>query len=338
MDRKCLEALVALAILAPGATVAQCLEFGTQAFCYAKDTTISSLREHDFTVEAVIKGEQSDQFQHPPILSNRNGPTGFMFFIHGLWGGSNYPMLAVQLSGVNYFLLNNGTFNGPILDGTCHHVAITRGRDTLNFFIDGTSIGSMPIWGPHSALSTANFELIGADFEDWSTFRGMISYVRAWDRALTPEEVLSWGGTDIPGDAPGLRGYWKLTEGAGQYSVDQTGQKDMRLGWSDMNTTGDPIWTNTCCKESELAPMTRNPAARELRFDAVADRLIIGPDPLGVPARACVFDHLGRVVHGPYEVSSTGGAWACSGLTTGLYVAVMEDGRHRETLRFFVQR
>ena len=49
-------------------------------------------------------------------------------------------MLAVQLNGVNKFLINNGTYNGSLLAGICHHVAVSRKSDTLYFYADGALI------------------------------------------------------------------------------------------------------------------------------------------------------------------------------------------------------
>ena len=88
----------------------------------------------------VLEGE-SLQKTHPIIFSNRSQVgVGSKLFFHDLWGGFQYKMLAVQLNGVNKFLINNGTYNGSLLAGICHHVAVSRKSDTLYFYADGALI------------------------------------------------------------------------------------------------------------------------------------------------------------------------------------------------------
>lgn len=334
--------VLSLTVLIPGPIAAQCLEFGApRAFCTARDTNITSIGTGDFTVEAVVNGIQGNQDIHAPILSNRFqsiSNRGLMFFIHAPWGPSTLPMLALQLNGTNYFFPNNGTFNAPVLDGTCHHVAVTRNQDTLVFFVDGTMIGDQVIPSWYSTAAQGSREVIGGDASNQFSFRGTMSHVRVWNRALSADELLAWGGVDIPGDTPGLLEYWKLNEGSGQFSYDQTGQVDMHLGYSPNTTNGDPTWTSACCgPDGPGTEAMSDPGARELRYDDIADRLIMGPGTVDVPTSITVFDAMGRMALQPRSVPFSGGDFALSDLATGFYLAVMEDGRHRETVRFFKQ-
>lgn len=334
-------ATVVLALALPYQGIAQSLDFvAPKSFCHTQDSTINSLGTGDFTVEAMIKGEESDQVDvHQPILSNRGAGVGLLFFIHSIWGGSNYPMLSIQLKGHNYLILNNGTYNGPLLDGTCHHVAITRNEDTLTFYVDGSAIGStlvVPLL--ESTFCPGRQELIGGDYYNDSYFVGTISQVRIWDRALTPSEVIKWGGVDIAGTTPGLRSYWKLNEGSGQLGLDAAGNADMILGWSANNTNRDPQWSTSSCADRAANDMQQpGQMQREMRYANGTGDLVIGPGTAGLATWVSVSDPLGRLVLDARQVSEAGEEISIGSLPTGIYVAELCDGQQRKTLRFFKQ-
>ncbi|MBL7985493.1 MAG: LamG domain-containing protein, partial [Flavobacteriales bacterium] len=201
-----------------------------------------------FTVEAWVRGTEADQATHPRILSNRDQiDNGFMFGFHGIWGGSAYKMLCMQLDGHNYILINNGTYNGRILDGTCHHVAVSKGPDSLRFYVDGAHIGSKVLQGNPSAATSALTMLIGNDEPDPQPFQGNISQVRLWDFVRTQAEIQADLEYSIPGSTPGLVGYWEMNEGVGQAIMDATNTSNGALGSVGSADVSDPTWTNDCC-------------------------------------------------------------------------------------------
>ena len=58
------------------------------------NAVLNNIGTGTFTVEAWVRGVESQQPTHPRILSNRDVTNnGFMFGLHGLWGGSAYKML-----------------------------------------------------------------------------------------------------------------------------------------------------------------------------------------------------------------------------------------------------
>ncbi|MBP7515714.1 MAG: LamG domain-containing protein, partial [Flavobacteriales bacterium] len=209
---------------------------------------LNSIATGPFTVEAWVRGVEADQVNHPRILSNRDMiDNGFMFGFHGLWGGSSHKMLCMQLDGLNYILIDNGSYNASLLDGTCHHVAVSKGADSLRFYVDGELIGSKVLQGSPSAATTAPSMIIGNDVPDPQPFNGNISQVRLWDHVRSQVEIIADKDYSIPGTTAGLVGYWELGEGSGQNTMDGTGGTDGLLGTSGSEEFTDPAWTNDGC-------------------------------------------------------------------------------------------
>jgi hypothetical protein len=140
---------------------------------------------NDFTIEAWIKGNVIGQVTHPLILSNRQqSNAGFMFFL--ATSGSGPRKLTLQLNSINY--TNPNTPN--VLDGQCHHVAISRRNNQLFYYIDGILdyVRTIPI---NLSIASSHPLWIGKDPNSLTTtpFEGLIEEVRIWDIARTDEEI-----------------------------------------------------------------------------------------------------------------------------------------------------
>ena len=224
---------------------------GNNDFVEIPTNALNNIGTNNFTFEAWINGEESLQNSHPTIFSNRNASSnGMDFFFHNLWGTSQYKMLCVQLGGTNYILLNNGSFNGSILDGNCHHVAISRSESIITFYVDGLSLGTrtiMPSGGIPTTTSTESLK-IGIDIPTNNVFNGTISQVRIWDIARSSSAIGTDMNLSILGSTPNLVGYWELNEGTGQVITDKTNNSNGTIGSSTSVDSNDPTWTseNSC--------------------------------------------------------------------------------------------
>lgn len=216
---------------------------GVDDYVEVPKTPIEQLNQ-DFTFEAWIQGNESDQTQHPIIFSNRNSAAGggFKFFFHGLWGGSQYKMLCIQLKSKNYQIINNGIYNGNILDGKCHHVAVSRKGDLLSYYVDGEFFGSRNIYTSEPILDINEPIWIGSEKATSNRFEGSIWDVRIWNKARTETEIKNTINQDIDGNTPNLISYWKLNEGEGQTIMDKTGLANGYLGSSEREEQYDPEW------------------------------------------------------------------------------------------------
>ncbi len=211
---------------------------------------INTIGNGDFTIEAWVKGLESEQQAHPVILSNSPSfPNGCVVFFHDIWGSSNSKMLCIQFGGQNHLLLSNGTFNGSILDGECHHIAITRLSGLLSFYVDGSLIGTYNSTVNQSLSSSRNVAWIGHDFGSSvnDPFKGSISEVRIWDRARTASEILNGMNSGFSASTQNLLAYWELNEGSGQLVVDKVSGNNGNLGSSINSDVNDPTWGAATC-------------------------------------------------------------------------------------------
>jgi gliding motility-associated-like protein len=213
----------------------------------------------DFTLEAWVRGVEAEQLEHPRILSNRDVlDHGTMFFFHGLWGGTNYKTLCLQIGGVNYLNVDNGPINGSILDGTCHHVAVSKDQDSLRFYVDGQPIGQRALVGPVDAATPAQSMLIGTDGPDPYPFKGTIGQVRVWQEVRSAAQIQASMGFSIVANTPGLFGYWELNEGTGQLATDKTNTANGVLGTSMLAEGQDPTWGDGCSVSASICTATLN--------------------------------------------------------------------------------
>ncbi|MEN0006115.1 MAG: LamG-like jellyroll fold domain-containing protein [Bacteroidota bacterium] len=227
---------------------------GDDNYVAIADDPLNEIGDGDFTFEAWIKGDAAGQSGHPMIFSNRGDNSfggGIMLFLHSQWGGSQYKMLCLQVGASNYFVLNNGTFNGSLLDNRCHHVAITRSANTLSYYIDGALIGIKNT----SNLGSIALEqplLIGKDQATNNTFNGTISQCRIWNVARTESEINDHKDLSLQGDEPGLLAYWEMDDEDSQVLTDKTGEYHGFLGSSIVADAQDPSWSDDGCVEASV--------------------------------------------------------------------------------------
>ncbi|MFT6844574.1 MAG: hypothetical protein ACJAUV_000755 [Flavobacteriales bacterium] len=227
-----------------------CLTFnGDDNYVEAENMALNEIGQGDFTVEAWIKGFENDQRYHPMIFSNRpNSSEGMLFFFHAIWGDSQYKMLCVQLNGMNYSLIDNGTFNGSLLDGAYHHVAVTKSNSLLQFYIDGHYTGERHLSSTTTVSSSSSTFLIGKDLATNNTFNGNIGDVRIWNYERSEFIIRSeMHSTDIQ-NITGLLGHWELNEGVGQLAFDKSTKAHGILGNSLFIDENDPTWEDGCLK------------------------------------------------------------------------------------------
>ncbi|MBK6341654.1 MAG: T9SS type A sorting domain-containing protein [Flavobacteriales bacterium] len=299
---------------------------------------LNDLGTGPFTVETWVRGTEADQVTHPRILSNRDQiDNGFMLGFHGIWGGSAYKMLCLQLDGLNYILINNGTYNGSILDGTCHHVAVSKGLDSLRFYVDGAHIGSKVLQGNPSAATSALSMLVGNDGPDPQPFQGNISQVRLWDFVRTQAEIQADLNYSIPGSTPGLLGYWELNEGVGQTITDETNTSNGSLGSVGTADVSDPTWINDGC---ELDPLHASleqwnaPSVLQVHPNPAQGQVQVELPEYRAPAELVIMDLTSRTVLFARLSGQQRTTLDVSHLNESVYLLHLRDGKTRRALRF----
>lgn len=249
-----LSAFIFLFVTQSGAQQLGSLNFnGEDNYVEIADSPLNTIGSGDFTIEAWISGKEDDQATHPMILSNRGDGAfggGILFFFHSIWGNSQSKMLCFQVNGNNYLHIDNGSFNGNILDGQCRHVAVSRAGDVLSFFVDGNEIGTKTI----PSASTVYFDgplWIGKDRATNNTFNGLISQCRIWNIARTQSQISESKDMSLEGNENGLIAYWELNNETSQTVTDKTQQYDGVLGGSPDIENEDPSWSEIGCVEEE---------------------------------------------------------------------------------------
>ena len=233
---------------------------GINAYVEIANDPLNTIDTGDFTIEAWIKGLEDEQNTHPMIFSNREENSldkGIAIFFHSRWSSSQYKMLCFQINASNYLLINNGSFNGSILDGECHHIAISKSMDTITFYVDGNVIGHREI---PAALSVSSSEqlFIGKDKSTNNTFNGMISQCRIWNVSRTQSDIAENMNVRLQGNEKGLVAYWEMNDEGDQIVTDKTTHFDGILGSSVEMEGVDPLWTKEGCIDETIVSTVEN--------------------------------------------------------------------------------
>jgi RHS repeat-associated protein len=248
-----------------------CLDFdGVNDYMETSGLIIDQIADGDFTFEAKIKGDETTIGNHPTIFCNRSSPrSGMKLFFHNIWGGSSYKMLGVQLDGVNYIVINNGTYNGSLLDNTCHHVAVTRKDDSLYFYADGNLFGKRQVSGTPD-ISTGLDLRIGSDRSNVYPFEGIISDVRIWNTALHDTIISQNLNVIVPSISSNLIANWDMNDALDEYIVNEVNNDTTQLGSSSSSDGNDPQWVSSCCNDSvSLVKLEYE----EIMLEAMLDKL-----------------------------------------------------------------
>jgi subtilisin-like proprotein convertase family protein len=145
---------------------------------------------------------------------------------HGIVGWGNYgatnQVNALRLTNnglVNYWWGNDlNVVTGPLTD-TWHYVAATFDGVTRRLYLDGSAVGSDTPTG-HAVPDSRNFQIGSTNGSEY--FDGEIGEISIWNVARSQSELQADMAHALKGNEPGLVGYWRFDEGAGNIAHDQT--------------------------------------------------------------------------------------------------------------------
>ena len=216
---------------------------GVNDYIQTSSPVLDGIADGDFTFEAWVNGDESFPMSHPVVFTNRTSISdGATFFFHDVWGGSLSKMLAMRIGNYNYLLINNGTYNGSLLDGIDHHVSITRKGNILSFYADGNLLGTRALLNNPNIATSRNLR-IGADTISGLPFRGDISDVRIWSVARTDAEIMTNFHNRLAWNTPNLIANLEMNESSGQMVVEKVSNTRATLGSIVGVDAQDPIWT-----------------------------------------------------------------------------------------------
>ena len=153
-----------------------------------------------------------------------------------------------------------GNYNVPFKfeAETWYHLAVTFENYNVIVYVDGKKVGETkfewlnfnmsPVWGYEENGRRCLW--IGYSYNSDRDFRGQMTEIRIWKKALTAEEINAEGHFySVDPKSEGLFSYWKFTKGEGEIIEDATGKgnplygeinvKKERAGYSEIHK-GDP--------------------------------------------------------------------------------------------------
>jgi len=205
-----------------------------------------------------------------------------------IWGGSDADWGVSLRGGFVSFGTGRGqpaddsehTLEGDtnVLDGTWHHVAVTRDAITgikrifvdgqLDFsgstgasqadisYPDGGVSGQVTPWGPYIVLAAEKHDA-GPPFP---SFRGYLDEVRIWNVALSEAQILASFDQVISPVTSGLVAYYRFEEGTGTAIADSSAAASP-AGLLIAGTAGNGEWVSFAADPANTAPVSGRAAA-----------------------------------------------------------------------------
>ncbi|MBX9851381.1 MAG: T9SS type A sorting domain-containing protein [Cytophagaceae bacterium] len=231
--------------LCPGQVISvnnEALTFdGVDDFAQVPDNPLLNFGTGDFTIEAIVRSNLTNGFDGiQAILSKRSFAAGANAdgYIFGIWSGGQ---LFVQMAGSPNLLDNNVAFNYNLYDGQCHHVALTRTGNQLQFYVDGQPT-TAPLTGRN--ISSPGVLRIGRNGPSGLFFNGQIGEIRLWDFSRTAGDILNDMDNNITPQA-GLVALWDFNGASGQNFADVSGNNlNGFLGIDNSCNPSDPSWVS----------------------------------------------------------------------------------------------
>ena len=180
----------------------------------AHSDSIDFDHNEDFAIEAwiAVSGEAVDS---DIITKWQGGSEPYPYAIR--YSAGNGTVLGLRYDGTNSPSL---TSTKVINDGEFHHIAFVKNGSTLYLYIDGEEDGSTEDTTTGSTKNNVAIYFASRGTDDY--FLGQIDEVRIWNRSLAQDEIQENMNYRLVGNEPGLVGYWRFDEGAGNILHDQT--------------------------------------------------------------------------------------------------------------------
>lgn len=142
---------------------------------------------------------------------------------------------------------------GVVNDGAWHHVAFTVGPTGAWIYRDGVPISQAPWTGTPGPTTTSESMYFGyypgiSVPGESGYYTGEIDEISLWNTVLTPAEIQTYMNRSLSGYEPNLVGYWRLDEGAGSQTADNSGNGNTAY------FLGSPAWTSSTAPVGIVPP------------------------------------------------------------------------------------
>lgn len=197
-------------------------------YFYAKDDSVNLGKKPQFkientiTLEAWVYVEQNKQGW--PGIVNNVWDTGTTESGYGLLlDGQGGIYLAITPSSTKRIIYLSSGANSLTIN-EWHHIAGTYDGQQMKVYIDGVQKAAQAVSGFNISYAPENDLRIGMykDNDETYAFKGKIAGVRLWNIARSQVKIQEDMSRYLPGNEPGLVGYWLLNEGSGNRASDRT--------------------------------------------------------------------------------------------------------------------
>lgn len=200
-------------------------------------------------------------------------------------GNPAIPLGPIPISGTDY-------------SGACHHVAVTRNGNQVEFFVDGVSIYATTVSTTPFNFSTFQIGWDGGAIlgHKWD---GLLDEIRVWNTVRTPAQIHDFKDCVLSGNLPNLLLYWTFEEpgispggnntGSGAVATDQSGHgNDGTLHGFALNGSTSNFVCNTCPPAYELS-ISDLPSPFPVLLTTICS---------GQPAHLCVTENFNQISAG----------------------------------------
>lgn len=195
-------------------------------------------------------------------------------------------------------------------NGSWHHLSVSRMGSLISIFGNGVLLGT-GTYANALPASTSDFamgvQLINNSSAQLFTFlTGGMDEVRVWNVGRTQAEINATMFSVLAGNEPGLMGYWRLNDAAGQTIINSaaatSGSLSGTLGVNSSAQSDDPTWSfASTAPILYCLPGTGQPnsVAATLRVNGVGYLGVNGPHRIQVPTTGPVANRLTLSWSGP---------------------------------------
>ena len=216
--------------------------------------TFDNVGTGDFTLESLVNMPANSPSINPVVCNmGTDNNDGFLFEVSN--SGTNLSILMGNKSTGLVVQSTSKPFNSSIYDGHCHHIAVTKLKGVISFYLDGVNFSNPNdlncIAGNVYGAGTYG---IGTTFTNIYPycFKGTINDLRLWNVSRTALQISSNMYQNLATN-PNLLGYYRFNEStSSQIIIDASGNNyNGILGWSTGVDQMDPSRTTVTCYSAD---------------------------------------------------------------------------------------
>jgi len=178
---------------------------GVDDYVGVADNDILDIGTSDFTISFWIKMNTADTTNGYRLICKRTGVIGYEIYIN-----PSETDVEIFIGDSGGYIHELGTTTN-IRDMAWHHIVVVFDRDgNATGYVDGTAEGARDISLINGSIANAGILAIGNSVGGGNEFYGKIDEVRIWNYARTEGQIRASMDLTLPGDTPGLVGYWRF--------------------------------------------------------------------------------------------------------------------------------